>query len=55
MEVLGSYSYSVEYPMERFHREVKLYEIAAGTNHILRTVIGKNLARGGTPDATPAP
>jgi butyryl-CoA dehydrogenase len=55
MEVLGSYSYSVEYPMERFYREVKLYEIAAGTNHILRTVIGKNLARGGTPDAPPAP
>jgi alkylation response protein AidB-like acyl-CoA dehydrogenase len=51
MEVLGSYSYSVEYPMERYYREVKLYEIAAGTNHILRTVIGKNLARNGTPDA----
>jgi alkylation response protein AidB-like acyl-CoA dehydrogenase len=51
MEVLGSYSYSVEYAMERYYREVKLYEIAAGTNHILRTVIGKNLARNGTPDA----
>jgi alkylation response protein AidB-like acyl-CoA dehydrogenase len=51
MEILGSYSYSVEYPMERYYREVKLYEIAAGTNHVLRTVIAKNLARNGTPDA----
>jgi len=43
MEVLGAYGYSVEYPIERFYREVKLFEIAGGTNQILRNVIVKNL------------
>lgn len=43
MEVLGAYSYSVEYPIERYYREVKLFEIAGGTNQILRNVIAKRL------------
>lgn len=43
MQVLGSYSYSVEYPMERYYRESKLFEIAGGTNQILRDVITKRL------------
>lgn len=43
MEILGAYSYSVEYPIERYYREVKLFEIAGGTNQILRNVIAKNL------------
>lgn len=43
MEILGAYSYSVEYPIERYYREVKLFEIAGGTNQILRNVIVKNL------------
>lgn len=43
MEVLGSYSYSTEYPLERFYREVKLFEIAGGTNMILRNALAKRL------------
>lgn len=43
MEVLGAYSYSVEYPIERYYREAKLFEIAGGTNQILRNVIVKHL------------
>lgn len=43
MEVLGAYAYAVEYPMERYWREVKLFEIAGGTNQILRDVIAKRL------------
>lgn len=43
MQVLGSYSYSVEYPMERYFRESKLFEIAGGTSQILRNVIAKRL------------
>jgi alkylation response protein AidB-like acyl-CoA dehydrogenase len=46
MEVMGAYSYAVEYPMERFYREVKLFEIAGGTNQILRNVIAKRLSGG---------
>lgn len=43
MQILGGYSYMVEYGMERYWREAKLYEIAAGTNQILRTTISRAL------------
>jgi len=46
MQVLGGYSYMVEYGMERYWRETKLYEIAGGTNQILRNIIMKHLASG---------
>jgi alkylation response protein AidB-like acyl-CoA dehydrogenase len=46
MEVLGAYSYATEYPIERYYREVKLFEIAGGTNQVLRTAIAKRLAAG---------
>lgn len=43
MQVLGGYSYMVEYGMERFYRESKIHEIMGGTNQILRTVILREL------------
>jgi alkylation response protein AidB-like acyl-CoA dehydrogenase len=43
MQILGGYSYMVEYPMERYYRESKLYEIVAGTNQILRNVLVSQL------------
>lgn len=46
MQILGGYSYMVEYGMERYWRETKLYEIAGGTNQIMRNVIAKQLAKG---------
>ncbi len=45
MQILGGYSYMVEYGMERFWRETKLYEIAGGTNQIMRNIIARQLAR----------
>jgi len=45
MQVLGGYSYMVEYPMERWFRESKLYEIAGGSNQILRNVLVTQLKR----------
>jgi alkylation response protein AidB-like acyl-CoA dehydrogenase len=39
MQVLGGYSYMVEYPMERWFREAKLYEIVGGSNQIMRNVL----------------
>jgi len=45
MQILGGYSYMVEYGMERYWRETKLYEIAGGTNQILRNMIAKQLKR----------
>jgi alkylation response protein AidB-like acyl-CoA dehydrogenase len=46
MRVMGAYSYSVDHPMERWYREAKLFEIAAGTNEILRNVLAKRLQPG---------
>jgi alkylation response protein AidB-like acyl-CoA dehydrogenase len=43
MQVLGGYSYMVEYGMERYWRETKLNEIAGGTNQIQRNIIAKHL------------
>ena len=46
MRVMGAYSYSVDHPMERWYRETKLFEIAAGTNDILRNVLAKRMRTG---------
>lgn len=43
MQALGGYSYIVDYGMERYYRETKLNEIAAGSNQILRNIIVKHL------------
>ncbi|MFV0315886.1 MAG: acyl-CoA dehydrogenase family protein [Microthrixaceae bacterium] len=45
MQILGGYSYMVEYGMERLYRETKLNEIAGGSNQIQRNIILKNLRR----------
>jgi alkylation response protein AidB-like acyl-CoA dehydrogenase len=45
MQVLGGYSYMVEYGMERYYREAKIQEIFGGTNQILRNVIVRELSR----------
>ena len=50
MQVLGGYSYMIEYGMERYLRECKLWEIAGGTNQIQRNIIARHLARGGPGD-----
>ncbi|AXK32471.1 acyl-CoA dehydrogenase [Streptomyces armeniacus] len=47
MQILGGYSYMIEYGMERYWRETKLYEIAGGTNQIMRNTIAKQLGRRG--------
>ncbi|HVX20998.1 MAG TPA: acyl-CoA dehydrogenase family protein [Acidimicrobiales bacterium] len=46
MQILGGYSYMVEYGMERYYRESKLTEIVAGTNQIQRNVILRELRAG---------
>lgn len=45
MQVLGGYSYMVEYGMERLYRETKLNEIAGGTNQIQRNIVVNHLKR----------
>ncbi len=43
MQILGGYSYMVEYGMERYYREAKIQEIFGGTNQILRNVLMREL------------
>ena len=43
MQILGGYSYTKEFEMERFYREAKLYEIAGGSTQIQRNVIAREM------------
>ncbi len=45
IQALGGAGYLKEFPVERFLRDAKLYDIGAGTNEIRRFLIGRRLAR----------
>lgn len=45
VQVLGGYGLSREYPVERYYRNSKTYQIVEGTNQIQRMVIGRDLCR----------
>jgi isovaleryl-CoA dehydrogenase len=44
IQALGGAGYTKEWPVERFLRDAKLYDIGAGTNEIRRYLIGRELA-----------
>jgi isovaleryl-CoA dehydrogenase len=43
IQALGGAGYTTEWPVERFLRDAKLYDIGAGTNEIRRILIGREL------------
>ena len=45
IQILGGYGYVREYPVERWHRDAKIYTIFEGTSEIQRIVISRALAR----------
>ncbi|MFK3617151.1 acyl-CoA dehydrogenase family protein [Coxiella burnetii] len=47
IQCLGGNGYITEFPVERFLRDAKLYEIGAGTSEIRRIVVGRELFREG--------
>jgi isovaleryl-CoA dehydrogenase len=47
IQALGGAGYTREWPVERFLRDAKLYDIGAGTNEIRRFLIGRELIDGG--------
>ena len=49
IQALGGAGYTREWPVERFLRDAKLYDIGAGTNEIRRYLIGRELIGGGAP------
>jgi len=46
IQALGGAGYLKEFPVERFLRDAKLYDIGAGTNEIRRFLIGRELVGG---------
>ncbi len=46
VQALGGAGYTREWPVERYVRDAKLYDIGAGTNEIRRFLIGRELVKG---------
>ena len=44
IQILGGYGYTREYPVERWHRDAKIYTIFEGTSEIQRLVIARNIS-----------
>ena len=44
IQILGGYGYTREYPVERWHRDAKIYTIFEGTSEIQRLVIARNVS-----------
>ena len=43
IQILGGYGYVREYPVERWHRDAKIFTIFEGTSEIQRMIIGRAL------------
>jgi len=44
IQVLGGYGYTREYPVERWHRDAKIYTIFEGTSEIQRLVVARAIS-----------
>ncbi|MDZ7678369.1 MAG: acyl-CoA dehydrogenase family protein [Acidimicrobiales bacterium] len=44
MQILGGYGYVTDYPVERFHRDAKIYDIFEGTEQIQQLVISRAIS-----------
>ena len=42
VKIFGSYGFSTEYPVERFYRDAKSYQIVEGTSNIQKMIIARN-------------
>jgi isovaleryl-CoA dehydrogenase len=47
IQALGGAGYTRDFPVERYLRDAKLYDIGAGTNEIRRFLIGRELVGAG--------
>jgi len=43
LQLHGGYGYLMDYPVERFVRDLRVHQILEGTNQVMRMVIGRNL------------
>src|ERR671912_916571 len=50
IQILGGYGYTREYPVERMHRDAKIYDIFEGTEQIQQAIIGRAISQGAAGD-----
>ena len=43
MKIYGSYGYSEEYPIARYYRDAKTYQIVEGTSNIQKMIIANDV------------
>ena len=44
IQILGGYGYVREYPVERWHRDSKIYTIFEGTSEIQRLIVARAIS-----------
>ncbi len=45
LQLHGGYGYLMDYPVERFWRDLRVHSILEGTNQIMRMIIGRDMVR----------
>ncbi|MGK2911387.1 MAG: acyl-CoA dehydrogenase family protein [Sphingobium sp.] len=45
LQLFGGYGYLMDYPIERFWRDLRVHSILEGTNQVMRMIIGRELVR----------
>ena len=46
LQLHGGYGYLMDYPIERFWRDLRVHSILEGTNQVMRMIVGRDLTRG---------
>jgi len=45
LQLFGGYGYLMDYPIERFWRDLRVHSILEGTNQVMRMIIGRDLLK----------
>ena len=45
LQMFGGYGYLMDYPIERFWRDLRVHRILEGTNEVMQMIIGRNLLK----------
>ncbi len=45
LQLHGGYGYLMDYPIERFWRDLRVHSILEGTNQVMRVIVGRDLLR----------
>jgi alkylation response protein AidB-like acyl-CoA dehydrogenase len=45
LQLFGGYGYLMDYPIERFWRDLRVHSILEGTNQVMRLIVGRELTR----------